>query len=410
MNRKNLNIIGLGYIGLPTALMFAKHGVQVTGTDYNAQLINSLKHGELTFEENGLEELFKAAVEGGIEFSTKYKESDIYIVAVPTPYMKDSKKLDQKYLISAVNGILEVCKKSAIIIIESTISPGSIDKHIRPLIEDKGLVIGEDIHLVHAPERIIPGNMIYELEHNSRTIGADSLEIAEQVKKLYESFCKSDIILTDIRSAEMSKVVENTFRDINIAFANELARIAHSEGMDVYEIIKIANHHPRVNILQPGPGVGGHCIPVDPWFLVGDYPELTNLIHTARKTNDDMPNHVFNRICEIMKEHNISDISKVGLYGLAYKEDVDDVRESPTLQLIEKMNEAQVHGVKSFDPFLKEKMLEGQVLNFSEFVDSVEVIVVMVGHQHLKEHLDVIKDKIILDTKNITAFSNAYHL
>lgn len=405
-----INIIGLGYIGLPTALMFAKHGVKVVGTDYNAQLVNSLRKGELTFEEKGLEELFQEAIDGGIEFSTEYQESDMYIVAVPTPYMKDTKKLDQKYLISAVTGVLEVCKKGAIIIIESTISPGSIDKHIRPLIEEKGLVIGEDIHLVHAPERIIPGNMIYELEHNSRTIGADSLEIAEQVKELYGSFCKSEIILTDIRSAEMSKVVENTFRDINIAFANELARISHSEGMDVYEIIRIANHHPRVNILQPGPGVGGHCIPVDPWFLVGDYPELTNLIHTARKTNDDMPNHVLNRIHEIMKEHNITDISKVGLYGLAYKEDVDDVRESPSLQLLEKMEQALVSGAKSFDPFVKEKIVEGQMLDFNEFLDNTEIIVVMVGHQHIKENLEQIKNKLVLDTKNITAFEHAYHL
>lgn len=405
-----INIIGLGYIGLPTALMFAKHEVKVIGTDYNDQLVDSLRKGELTFEEKGLEELFQAAIDGGIEFSTEYQESDIYIVAVPTPYMKDSKKLDQKYLISAVTGVLEVCKKGAIIIIESTISPGSIDKHIRPLIEEKGLVIGEDIHLVHAPERIIPGNMIYELEHNSRTIGADSLEIAEKVKELYASFCKSEIILTDIRSAEMSKVVENTFRDINIAFANELARISHSEGMDVYEIIRIANHHPRVNILQPGPGVGGHCIPVDPWFLVGDYPELTNLIHTARKTNDDMPNHVLNRIREIMKDHSITDISKVGLYGLAYKEDVDDVRESPSLQLLEKMERALVSGAKSFDPFVKEKIVEGQILDFNEFLDKTEIIVVMVGHQHLKEHLEQIENKLILDTKNITAFEHAYHL
>lgn len=405
-----INIIGLGYIGLPTALMFAKHGVKVIGTDYNTQLVNSLRKGELTFEEKGLEELFQAAIDGGIEFSTEYQESDMYIVAVPTPYMKDTKKLDQKYLISAVTGVLEVCKKGATIIIESTISPGSIDKHIRPLIEGKGLVIGEDIHLVHAPERIIPGNMIYELEHNSRTIGADSLEIAEKVKELYASFCKSEIILTDIRSAEMSKVVENTFRDINIAFANELARISHSEGMDVYEIIRIANHHPRVNILQPGPGVGGHCIPVDPWFLVGDYPELTNLIHTARKTNDDMPNHVLNRIREIMKEHNITDISKVGLYGLAYKEDVDDVRESPSLQLLEKMEQALVSGAKSFDPFVKEKIVEGQMLDFNEFLDNTEIIVVMVGHQHIKGNLEQIKNKLVLDTKNITAFENAYHL
>ncbi|MBX0357715.1 nucleotide sugar dehydrogenase [Halobacillus sp. Nhm2S1] len=220
--------------------------------------------------ERKLEELFNEALSNDFEFTTEYKKTHTYIIAVPTPYLKDSKKLDPKYIILALNSVLDVCEKGAAIIIESTISPGTIDKYIRPVIEKRGFAIGEDIHLLHAPDRIIPGNMSYELEYKSRTIGADNPELGVKVKRLYSNFCKAEIVVTDIRSAEMSKVVENTYRDINIAFANELDKICHNDNMDVYEIIRIANMHPRVNIMQPGLGVGGHCISVDPWFLVGE--------------------------------------------------------------------------------------------------------------------------------------------
>ena len=405
-----INIIGLGYIGLPTALMFAKSGVKVIATDYNEELVSSLAEGKLTFEEKGLEELFQDALLKGIEFTTKYEKADTYIIAVPTPYIKESKKLDQRYLLAAINSILDVCEKGAVLIIESTVSPGTVDKYIRPEIEKRGCVIGEDVHLVHAPERIIPGNMIYELEHNSRTVGADEPEIGNQVKELYASFCKSEIVLTDIRSAEMSKVIENTYRDVNIAFANELAKICRADDMDVYEIIRIANKHPRVDILQPGPGVGGHCISVDPWFLVGDYPDLTNLILTARKTNDSMPTHVLSRIRDIMREHDITDISKVGLYGLAYKENVDDTRESPTLQLLQRMDEHLAFGVKVFDPFVKTRIVDHQFMNFEDFINEIEILVIITAHDHIKENMDLIKDKLILDTKNICSFEEAYKL
>ena len=311
-----INIIGLGYIGLPTALMFANNGIEVVGTDYNEQLIKTLNEGKTTFKEKGLDELFNHAIKSNIKFTTEYQKEDVYIVSVPTPYIKESKKIEPKYVISAVESVLNVCNKGAILIIESTISPGTIDKHIRPIIENKGFKIGKDINLVHAPERIIPGNMVYELENNSRTIGADSKEIGEKVKKLYASFCKGEIVVTDIKTAEMTKVVENTFRDINIAFANELSRICRTSGMDVYEVIKIANKHPRVNILQPGPGVGGHCISVDPWFLVGDYPEIVNVIKAAREVNDGQPKFVLERLKNIMEENKIKDISRVGIYGL----------------------------------------------------------------------------------------------
>lgn len=405
-----INVVGLGYIGLPTALMFASHGIEVVGTDYNAELVNTLNAGKTTFEEEGLSELFADALAGGIKFTTEYIPTDVYIVSVPTPYDKDSKKIDPKYVVSAVKSVMAVCPKGATVVVESTVSPGTIDRFVRPVIEENGFVIGEDINLVHAPERIIPGNMVYELEHNSRTIGADSKEIGEKIKSLYSSFCKGEIVVTDIRTAEMTKVVENTFRDINIAFANELAKICRSDNMDVYEIIRIANKHPRVNILQPGPGVGGHCISVDPWFLVGDYPGLANIILAARKINDSMPEFVLGRIREIMDENGITDVSRVGLYGLTYKEDVDDVRESPALQLLESMRNHLGGKIRAYDPFVEKRLCDGQVFDFDEFLNEVDIVVVMTSHTHIKENTSRLADKIVFDTRNIIPGDKVYKL
>lgn len=406
-----INVIGLGYIGLPTALMLASHDVEVIGTDYNETVVNTLKEGKTTFEEDGLDELFKNAVDSGITFSTDYQVTDTYIVSVPTPYDDFSKKIDPTYIINAVKSILKICPKAATIVIESTISPGTIDNFIRPVITDLGFSIGQDIHLVHAPERIIPGNMVQELVHNNRTIGADDVIIGEKIKSVYSSFCQGDIVVTDIRTAEMTKVVENTFRAVNIAFANELAKICRQDNMNVYEIIKICNMHPRVNILQPGPGVGGHCISVDPWFLVGDYPSLTNVINASMKVNEDMPNFVLNRIYNIMREHHITDLSKVGFYGLTYKENVDDMRESPTLQMLSSMDKHLAGSqIKVYDPFIKEQVVPNQVFDFDAFINDIDLIVILVAHNQIKENLDKIKNKVILDTRNISNIEGTYHL
>ena len=407
-----VNVIGLGYIGLPTALMMAAHGVEVVGTDYNKELVDTLKSGRTTFKEDGLDELFAKAVESGIEFSTEYQVTDTYIVSVPTPYDKFSKKIDACYVVSAVKSVMEVCRKGAVVIVESTVSPGTIDKFVRPVIEENGFVIGKDIHLVHAPERIIPGNMIYELLHNNRTIGADDKEIGEKVKELYASFCQGEIVVTDIRTAEMTKVVENTFRAVNIAFANELAKICRQDDMDVYEIIKICNMHPRVNILQPGPGVGGHCISVDPWFLVGDYPSLTKLIGESMAVNGSMPDFVLNRIYKIMKENGLTDISRVGLYGLTYKENVDDCRESPTLQLLESQERHLAAPLKVYDPFISEDLVENQYHDFDKFLNDVDIVVIMVGHNQIRENLGKLDGKIVLDTRKVykTASDKVYYL
>ncbi|MBO5837441.1 MAG: nucleotide sugar dehydrogenase [Oscillospiraceae bacterium] len=405
-----INVIGLGYIGLPTALMLASHGVEVIGTDYNKELVATLNAGRTTFKEDGLDELFQNALDAGIKFSTEYQVTDTYIVSVPTPYDKFSKKVDACYVVAAVKSVMEVCPKGATVVVESTVSPGTIDKFVRPAIEENGFVIGKDINLVHAPERIIPGNMVYELLHNNRTIGADDRAVGEKIKELYMSFCQGEIVVTDIRTAEMTKVVENTFRAVNIAFANELAKICRHDNMDVYEIIRICNMHPRVNILQPGPGVGGHCISVDPWFLVGDYPSLAKVIDESMQTNDGMPDFVLNRIHEIMRENGLKDITRVGLYGLAYKENVDDYRESPTLQLLESQERHLAPGLKTYDPFIKNDIVENQYHDLDAFLAAVDMVVIMVKHNEIKENMDKLAGKVVLDCHNICGLPGVYHL
>lgn len=405
-----VNIIGLGYIGLPTALIMASHGVEIVGTDYNKELVATLNAGKTTFKEKGLDELFAAALSTGVKFTTEYQVTDVYIISVPTPYDKFSKKVDACYVVEAIKEVMKVCPKGATVVVESTVSPGTMDKFVRPVVEANRFKIGEDIHLVHAPERIIPGNMVYELLHNNRTIGADERDIGEKVKKLYSSFCQGKIVVTDVRTAEMTKVVENTFRAVNIAFANELAKICRHDNMDVYQIIKICNMHPRVNILQPGPGVGGHCISVDPWFLVGDYPSIAKVIDESMKTNDGMPDFVLERIYEIMKEKGFTDITRVGLYGLTYKENVDDCRESPTLQLLDSQERHLAPGLKVYDPFIKKDMVANQYHELDTFLDAVDLVVIMVKHDEIKENMDKLADKAVLDCHNICKLPGVYHL
>lgn len=406
-----VNVVGLGYIGLPTILMLAAHGVEAVGTDYNSELIEMLNAGRLSFKEDGMEALFQTACDRGISFTTKYMKADIYIISVPTPYEEVTKKVDASYVVNAVRSVLTVCGKGAVIVIESTISPGTIDKYIRPIVREYGFRIGEDIHLAHAPERIIPGNMIKELLYNDRTIGADDPGIGEKIKAVYSSFCRGRITVTGIRAAEMTKVVENTFRDINIAYANELARICHEQNLDVYEIIRIANQHPRVNILSPGPGVGGHCIPIDPWFLVGDFPSLTHVIKAAREVNDSMPEYVLGRISAVMRERGIEDISRVGFYGLTYKADVDDIRDSPTLQMLSSLkNHLCGNRVKVYDPMIERDIVPNQYHDLDEFLHEIDLVVILVEHREIKMNMEKLKDKIVFDARHVCDGDNVYRL
>lgn len=391
-----VNVIGLGYIGLPTALSLAAGGLEVIGTDKNAVLVEKLSRGETSFEEKGLPELFQRATEGKLRFSDAPETADVYIIAVPTPYDVHTKKIDAVYVKSAVEEVVAVAPEGAVIAVESTISPGTIDRVVRPLVNASG----KAIHIAHVPERIIPGNMIYELENNNRTIGVDCQEAGEILCQIYSSFCKGKLTVTSIKVAEMTKVVENTSRDIQIAFANELSRICHREGIDVYEVIRVANLHPRVQILNPGPGVGGHCISVDPWFLVGDYPDLVDIIAAARRVNDGQPRYILSRIREIMESHGILTLDEVGFYGLTYKENVDDTRESPTLQMLEIMKENLAFGARVYDPYVKPGFVENQYSDFDAFLKNLKLVVVMVGHDHLYANVDRIADKLVYDTRN----------
>lgn len=406
-----VSVVGLGYIGLPTALMLSSQGQNVIGVDFSREIIDELKAGRLTFQEEGLDGIFQEAVRNGIAFSSDYVEADLYIIAVPTPYIAETKQVDASYVASAVKMVLDACPDGAVIVIESTIPPGTIDNYVRPLVADYEAAFGKTVHIAHAPERIIPGNMIHELVNNSRTIGADDLETAQAVRDVYASFCKADIALTDIKTAEMSKVVENTFRDINIAYANELLKICDAGGLDVYEVIRIANKHPRVNILSPGPGVGGHCISVDPWFLVGDYPELVDLIRSARHVNDSMPSYVLERVRQIMDDEGIGDVGKVGFYGLTYKENVDDIRESPSLQLYEDMKRHLAGGkVRFYDPYVESDIVDNQHHSLESFLDGIEIVVIMTAHDEIIENEDVLRDKIVLDTRHCLLGENVVKL
>lgn len=405
----DVTVIGLGYIGLPTALILASTGHTVTGVDCQKEKISKLQTGKIELEEPGLQMVYRKALPH-ICFQESYPASSFYIVAVPTPYDKVTKKIDSTYVTEAVTSILSVAKENAVIVIESTVSPGTIRCRVKPLVQAWQAKTGNNIYVAHAPERIIPGRMIYELVHNPRTIGCDDSVIGEKVKQVYATFCQNEIILTDIATAEMSKVVENTYRDVNIAYANELAKLCRLAGLDVYEIIRIANKHPRVQILSPGPGVGGHCISVDPWFLVGDYPLETNLIYEARKINDGMPEYVLERIYDIMQENGLNHLERIGLYGLTYKENVDDVRNSPTLQLINSMQRHLASGIRVYDPLVRTNIVDYQFHDFQAFLKQIDLMVIMVGHQHLLNNLDLIKGKIIFDTRNVLGERAQYTL
>jgi UDP-N-acetyl-D-mannosaminuronic acid dehydrogenase len=397
------NVVGLGYVGLPTAIMLAESGNFVTGTDIDFKLIDRLISIEHLVHDEVLNSLLASHSNSSLMFSTVPVEADFHFVAVPTPFLKQSKQIDLSFLINAIDSILTVNQDNYTIVIESTVSPGTIAN-----LKRKYSILSRDIFFVHAPERILPGNLYYEIVHNSRTIGSDDPILGRKVEELYRGFCLGEIISTDIITAELSKVVENTFRDINIAFANEIAVISHEMGVNVYDLIDIANKHPRVNILNPGPGVGGHCIPVDPWFLVGDYPSKTKLIRSAREVNDEMPSFILSRAREILHKNSI-DQSRVGIYGLTYKADVSDTRESPSLQLIDLFTKEFGFAPLVYDPLIKDGKYNSQP-SFEEFLLKINFVIVMVDHSHLKVNVDKLLGKIIFDTKRVVFLDGVIRL
>ena len=373
-------ILGLGYIGLPTACMFASQGIHVVGVDINSDVLEQLSQGKIHIHEPGLAEFFhENVVKGTITFSHKPEPAAAFIIAVPTPFYGD-KKADLTAVKAAAESIVPVLAKNNLVVLESTSPPETTAKIVAPILEKSGLKAGQDFHLVYSPERVLPGKILQELVHNDRVIGGITAASAEQGKALYSTFVKGQIFLTDAVTAEMVKLMENTYRDVNIALANEFSRLAERFGVDAWEVIKIANHHPRVSILNPGPGVGGHCISVDPWFLVEAAPDITPLIKTARQVNDSQPEFVV----ETVKQAIGSPHGKhIALLGLAYKPNVDDFRESPSME-IARLLEVSGASVTCFDPYLQKPLnLVHTVSNLAEAICDCDAIILAVAHQEL---------------------------
>ncbi|KJS66627.1 MAG: hypothetical protein JL50_11335 [Peptococcaceae bacterium BICA1-7] len=418
-------VIGLGYIGFPTACVAAEAGHRVVGVDVNREIINRLSGGDLHItNEDGLAELAGKVFESGLlTVQGEPEKADIFIIAVPTPCrkkeevekkvknqiassadgsicnyntMKPTSIADLSFVEQATRSILPFLEKENLIIVESTISPGTTVGLVCNLIEDVGFVCGRDIFLAHAPERVLPGNILTELKNNNRIVGGIGSESGKKAKKFYSTFVKGEIVITDSTTAEMVKLMENTYRDVNIALANEFALIAEHVGIDVFEAISLANRHPRVNLLTPGPGVGGHCIAVDPYFIIEIAPEISRLISLSRAINSGMPHHVV----ELVKNHVSEKAKKVVILGASYKANVGDERESPSL-VVASLLTAYGFEVLVHDPYITKfnKPID-------EMVRGADVIVLLTDHNIYKELLNpvhlsgLMRCRYIVDTRN----------
>jgi len=401
MNKKKICVMGLGYIGLPTSAMFATHGCKVIGVDVNEKVVDALNRGEITIEEPYLDIMVQAAVRSGnLIADTKPHEADAFIIAVPTP-ITEEKKADMSYVIAATETIVPYLRKGNIVILESTSPTGTVEKLIVPILEKSGFKIGEELYVGHSPERVLPGKILWELVNNNRIVGGINRISAEKIRDLYKIFVNGEIFLTTATTAEMCKLMENTFRDVNIALANELAKICENIGINAWEVIELANKHPRVNIHQPGPGVGGHCLAVDPWFIVEKNPDIAKIIELSRKTNDSMPKHVLNRIDEILKD--IKRTKKISILGITYKPNIDDMRESPIIELIDLMDERDDYEVSVYDPYVKNHKYQAKDL--IDVAKNSDLILLAVHHDDFKnlplsDMAKVMRNKYFFDTRN----------
>lgn len=400
--QKKICVVGLGYIGLPTAVTFANHGVRVHGVDVNEKAVEMIQNKQLHIEENGLQErLDKAIDEGFLTASTKPVEADVFIIAVPSPINPD-KTANLEYVRAATASVVPYLKKGNLVVLESTVPPKTVENVMLPELIKANLELGLELFVSHSPERVIPGKIFEELIKNDRIVGGINEKSSLLTKELYETFVKGQIHITDATTAELVKVMENTYRDVNIAFANELAKIAETMDVNVWEAIKFANFHPRVNIHYPGPGVGGHCIAVDPWFLVELSPEA-KIIELARKTNDGMPAYTAQKTSQILQEAKKT-TGKIAVLGLAFKGNVDDMRESPSTDVIEELQKLGLE-VVSYDPHIKTNTHPTQTQSLQEATSAADVILVLTDHNEFKELqptsiLDNVATPIVFDTKN----------
>lgn len=415
MTNPTVAFVGLGYIGLPTAVVMANSGVDVTGVDVNAANVERINRGEVTIVEPGLEEELKQAIESGnFRATTEQVHADAYIIAVPTPFT-EGYDVDMKYIYSAAEALAPKLEGDELVILESTSPPLTTKKMADKILELRPDLVADGaenpegkpvVYFAHCPERILPGKAMEELRTNDRIIGGQTEEATKRATAVYATFCKAELLPTNDVTAEMAKLTENSFRDVNIAFANELSLIADNLGINVWELIELANHHPRVNILQPGPGVGGHCIAVDPWFIVSSDPENSKLIHTARKVNDGKPQWVIKKVKEAIEQ---TGASKVAVLGLAFKADIDDLRESPALNIAVDIAE-ELENIQFLvaEPNVQElpKRLKGfdnaELKNYDEAIAEADVVLLLVDHKEFKEFdTNKLEGKAVVDTKGL---------
>lgn len=399
---KKILVIGLGYIGLPTAAMFSKAGFDVSGYDINEKVVDALNQGEV-FVEEGVTELIREGLScGRLRGVKEIQPADVFLICVPTPIRAD-KSSDMSIVEAATENIAKVIQPGNLVILESTSAPGTCTDRILPIVEkNTGLRAGKDYFLAHSPERVIPGNLLYELRHNHRIIGGIDRISAEMTRDLYQSFVEAEIFLTDTTTAEMAKLMENTYRDVNIALANETAKICEEKGVNVWELIELTNKHPRVNLHQPGPGVGGHCIAVDPWFMV-ELSDRSKMIRLGRDINDSMPDHVHARIRTLLPKGRIT------ILGMTYKPNTDDFRESPVLKLAKKLVEDGNYDVVLTDPYAGTKGISVAgatvVTDVYDALKDADLLLMGVNHKayddfDYEEAAQRMRHKRIYDTRN----------
>ena len=388
-------IMGQGYIGLPTAALFTRNHCEVVGVDVNEQIVENLNKGIIHIEEPGISDIIKNAVNNGVYTASLTPEkADAFIITVPTPYIIENYSCDLSYVISACESIIPYLEKGNTVIIESTIAPMSTDETIKPIFEKVGFTIGKDLYLAHCPERVLPGKIIEELIHNDRIIGGVTSECAKKASEVYGQCVEGALMLTEAKTAELSKCMENTFRDVNIALANELAKICAEIGVNALDVIEMANKHPRVNLHSPGPGVGGHCLAIDPYFIYAKAPETAKIIKLSRDTNNSMPEFVCKYVEKIISK------GKIAIFGVSYKGNTGDDRESPAYEIIAKLSKN--YEIAIHDPHINNP----NFVSIDEATKDADLILVLCDHNEFK-NLDYnlisknMKNKVIFDTKNI---------
>jgi len=397
-------ILGLGYIGLPTASILATNGFEVLGVDTNPRVAETVNRGGIHIQEPGLHTLVQAAVKsGGLRAASEVEPADVFIIAVPTP-ITDDKRADLTFVRDAGHMVTPVLREGNLVILESTVPPGTCANVLQPVLEESGLKAGEDFALAHCPERVIPGRTVRELIQNDRVIGGIDRASAEAASRLYKKFVEGKIHLTDCTTAEMTKLMENTYRDVNIALANELALICEEMGVNAWEVVELANLHPRVNIHSPGPGVGGHCIAVDPWFIVERFPETARIIGMGRAINDGMPAHTVRRVREILDGVTAP---RVAVLGVSYKGDIDDVRATPALPIIRGLEEAGIQ-VTIYDPHVRE--FEYELSSLQDALTGADCILLLADHAEFKflypqELGKLMRRRVVLDTRNALSYN-----